>query len=234
MDTCIEKSLQVSSGSIPVRRVILVDDSGSMLTEDMDGTRIAAACEAMNVLIDETSHRYRQDEIGIVRFSNRAAVIHPLINIEEGTSSLKNSLTRFGQGGSTNMTAGLELAGGLLKGFPTRNILLGRVIGWFGKILGTTADENPQDNRQWHIILLSDGYNTCPKSPLGIADFLKSEGIVIDCIGIGNHPSKVDEKLLRNIASRDEQGRPRYSFIGDKGNLIRKFEQLTNRLRQVE
>ena len=53
----------------------------------------------------------------------------------------------------------------------------------------------------------------------------------IDCVGIGGDPSAVNEVDLRTIASRHADGvTPRYAFIGDKGGLIKKFEELAGRI----
>ena len=41
----------------------------------------------------------------------------------------------------------------------------------------------------------------------------------------------MDEKVLKAIASKDSRtGKPRYVFIGDKADLIAKFEQLAGRI----
>ena len=41
----------------------------------------------------------------------------------------------------------------------------------------------------------------------------------------------MDEDTLRAIASSREDGvTPRYAFIGDKGGLIKKFEELAGRI----
>ena len=60
---------------------------------------------------------------------------------------------------------------------------------------------------------------------------MKQSGVTIDCVGIGGEPSDVDEPLLRAIASFHADGvTPRYAFIGDKSNLIEKFEELAGRI----
>ena len=62
---------------------------------------------------------------------------------------------------------------------------------------------------------------------------LKPSGVEIDCVGIGGTRNDVDEQLLQSIASRDSTGRPRYWYIGDRVQLIQKFEHLANGLRAV-
>lgn len=58
-------------------------------------------------------------------------------------------------------------------------------------------------------------------------------GVIIECIGIAGTRKEVDEELLKQIASVDEHGRPRYCFISDTLNLIRKYESMVRHIRAV-
>ena len=75
------------------------------------------------------------------------------------------------------------------------------------------------------IVLLTDGEGG---DPLAMADELKSRGVVIDCIGIGPEPSKVNESLLRQVASVI-QGQCRYRFIKDSRTLIQHYTMLAGK-----
>jgi hypothetical protein len=55
--------------------------------------------------------------------------------------------------------------------------------------------------------------------------------VIIDCIGIGGSPKDVDEKLLKEIASRNHDGSIRYCFIGDQQQLLRKYENLAHHIK---
>ena len=86
-------------------------------------------------------------------------------------------------------------------------------------------------NHRGRIVLLTDGYHNTGRDPLPIAKELKGAGVCIDCIGIGGEPSDVDEDLLKAIASTHADGvTPRYAFIGDKADLIQRFEELAGRI----
>lgn len=75
------------------------------------------------------------------------------------------------------------------------------------------------------IVLLTDGHGG---EPLRTAEDLKSRGVVIDVIGVGSNPSRVDEKLLRKVASVIE-GETRYRFIKDQQTLVGHYTQLANK-----
>ena len=70
-----------------------------------------------------------------------------------------------------------------------------------------------------------------PSLPYDAFKDLKKAGVCIDCVGIGGKPTDVDEGLLKAVASRHPDGvTPRYAFIGDKSDLIEKFEALAGRI----
>jgi hypothetical protein len=104
-----------------------------------------------------------------------------------------------------------------------------------GSSAGASSVSNMVQDRPRRIILLSDGGQNGEIEPLPIAEKLKQNGVEINCIGIsGPEKEYLDEDLLMAIASRDQNGRPRYWFIGDRVALIRKFENLANSLRCIE
>lgn len=78
--------------------------------------------------------------------------------------------------------------------------------------------------------MLTDGEHLGDGNPVNIAKRLKSIGVTIDCIGIGGSPDDVDERLLRQIASRDADGSIRYCFIGDQEQLIQKYQTLAHHI----
>ena len=75
------------------------------------------------------------------------------------------------------------------------------------------------------VVLLTDGHQNHDVSPREVANRLLNAGVRIDCIGIGNVPNDVDEKLLCEIASRDENG-ARYRFISARAELVEHFRKL--------
>ena len=79
--------------------------------------------------------------------------------------------------------------------------------------------------------MLTDGEHLGDENPVTIAARLKKAGVIIDCIGIGGSPKDVDEKLLKQIASRNPDRSIRYCFIGDQQELIRKYQSLAQHIR---
>ncbi len=231
-----EMSHRVGKDGQIERTVIVIDYSGSMLITDWKPSRIAGACEATVALIREKRRLYGSDEVGIVRFNSDAMVIHPPGPVAENALSLEASLQELGESGATNMTAGLHMARTVLFGLRASNVTMGRAVGWLARALFDSPSNPavPAGKVLPRIILLSDGHNTSSRSPRKLARTLKEEGTIIDCIGIGGNPKEVDADLLRDIASTDEQGQPRYCFIGDKHRLIKKFEDLAKRLRRAD
>lgn len=63
-----------------------------------------------------------------------------------------------------------------------------------------------------------------------VANTLKKGGAVIETIGVGHHPSEVDESTLRRIASTLD-GRILYRFLSDADDLVHYFRtDVANRL----
>ena len=77
------------------------------------------------------------------------------------------------------------------------------------------------------VVLLSDGEDQANQDPWGAAKQLKAAGNhIVHTIGIAPTPDKVDEKLLRAIASTGAQGEPLYRFIWDRDSLIEHYGPL--------
>ncbi|NIA31634.1 MAG: VWA domain-containing protein [Actinobacteria bacterium] len=83
------------------------------------------------------------------------------------------------------------------------------------------------------IILLTDGEHLGDENPIHIAIRLKKAGVIIDCIGIGGSPKDVDERLLKQIASRNSDDSIRYCFVGDQQKLLRKYQTLAHHIRAI-
>ena len=81
------------------------------------------------------------------------------------------------------------------------------------------------DNAVRRIVMLTDGHGG---DPLQTAEELKAAGVIIDVVGIGPNPRKVNEKLLKQLASVVE-GELRYRFIKDHRTLVQHYTQLANK-----
>ena len=221
--------------------MILIDLSPSMDDDDWKPTRKAGAIKANIELIKAKARCHPSDMIGIIGFAGAARVLHDPVCLSGGIKSLQKALKNpSGCRGGTNFTAALELAQERFLGRKT-----GHTSNFISRMLAellyeadtpvTRRTKQHQNNGKdlKRIILLTDGEHNQGGSPLNVASGLKNAGVVIDCIGIGGSPQDVDEKLLKQIASRNPDGSIRYCFIGDQQQLLRKYETLAHHIRPV-
>ena len=204
------------------RLVIAIDASPSMENEDWSPSRLIAAIEAAIALIMRKCQIAPDDCVGVVAYASSAWWVAKPIAVGHGQDRLCRVLRKISTGCSTNITAALATAGQSLLP-PKRRPLLDR-------LLPPSAPAESVEETQ-RIILLTDGDFNAGGNPKNTARQLKDAGVSIDCVGIGGSPSDVNEDPLRSIASAQADGvTPRYAFIGDKQNLIEKFEQLAGRI----
>ena len=226
-----EKDTSVAVHSEKV--VLIFDRSGSMSEEDYYPTRLDGVKRAGEAFIDAKLMQYSNDELAIVSFGDSARIEHHIIGLKDGSGSLKRALRLIDISGGTNVTSGLELAEKELRMRGAKRL---RPSGGFfscvsNMLYGVPGPEDAGNSAARRAVLLTDGHHNRGKSPRGISRRMKDAGIVIECIGIGGSPGDVDEKLLRDIASKDQSGGPRYWFISDSAQLTKKYEQLAGRLR---
>lgn len=203
------------------RLILAIDTSPSMEETDWAPTRLAAAQKAALALIAQKRRTAPLDEVGIVSYDWDATIECAPVTVGPHECNLKHALRRMKIGSATNISAALEEAKSLL--------LPGGVRTRLSQLVGRSIP--PQTDRVHRVVLLTDGHTNHGPNPKQIATRMKRAGVCIDCIGIGGHPSAVDEGLLKVLASRDAQtGKPRYAFIADKDQLIAKFEELAGRV----
>lgn len=203
------------------RLVIAIDASYSMEQDDWKPTRLDAAKEATAALIERKRCIAPEDEIAILSYAGNAKILCRAVTVQSETPRLFQALGNIELGGSTNITAGLEAS--------QRSLKLSKRRTFVERLLYDSAEET--EDRCSRILLLTDGGHNEGRSPRSLASKLKNAGVCIDCIGIGGSPADVDEELLKQIASLQPDGvTPRYAFIGDKSDLIAKFEQLAGRI----
>ena len=82
-------------------------------------------------------------------------------------------------------------------------------------------------NARRRVVLLTDGHSS--DNSIQLARMMKEQGVQIDCIGVGNDPTEVNEEELRQIASIDNNGKPRYWFIRSSAALVERVEALALR-----
>ena len=217
--------------------VTLIDLSPSMDFTDYEPSRLHGAILANTKLIQRKAQCHPDDRMGIIGFWGRAVLLHAMVHLNKGLHSLCRALNAPQGGESTNFTAAFKLAEKCL--FPQTFQMNGGFLSWmfspFFQELdvdrSTTSNSSPGLKR---IILLTDGDHNQGPSPLTVVAGLKQKGVVIDCIGIGGSPEDVDEKLLKQIASPDHNGMPRYCFINDTDELIRKYQSMAHHIQTVQ
>ena len=212
----------------------LIDLSPSMDNDDWKPSRKAGAIAANEELIANKLKYHPEDQVGIIGFSGYAELLHPPVCLGKGDNGLREALRRAAGSGGTNFTAALELAETYFFSIPVKshdNSLLGAL----SKIFIEPDVSKPASVRNRHslnrIIMLTDGEHNQESSPLTIAARLKKAGVIIDCIGIGGSPEKVDEELLKQIASANPDGSIRYCFIGDQQQLLKEYQTLARHIR---
>ncbi len=204
------------------RLVLAIDASPSMHDTDWPPSRLQAATEAAIALVKRKTQIAPHDEVGALAYANSSWwLAHPDV-VGKYQNRTCRSIKRISTSGATNITSALLRAKPVLLERRSRS-LLDRLI-----FPGTATESAKVIPR---IILLTDGHHNDDSDPLPAARDLKEAGVCIDCIGIGGSPNDVDEDLLKEIASKHADGvTPRYAFIGDKSELIQKFEELAGRI----
>jgi Mg-chelatase subunit ChlD len=180
--------------------VFVVDVSGSMEMAYHGGmTKLDGAKRANVSMVLNKGQIDPNDEIGLVSFEDFACRILNLCPIRSHKTQILQAIQSLNIGGGTDINEGLKSA---------------------------------RDTFDWgkngvvrRIVLLTDGQGG---DPLATAEDLKSRGVVIDVIGVGEDPSGVDEKLLRKVASCI-QGEVRYRFIKDQQTLVAHYTRLAGK-----
>lgn len=221
---------------------VLNDFSPSMAATDYHPSRKAGAIEANRRLIEAKAQSFPDDQLGIIVFSGEAAILHKPVPVGSGSQSLCDSLRKnVSLGGGTNFVSALELAERCLLGDQVHE----SPQGVFGRFLSElfiepeadtsqrTRTRNVDGNITRRIIMLTDGEHNGGGDPVKISGRLKNAGVIVECVGIAGSPGQVDEKRLKRIASQDENGHPRYCFVGDTTQLIKKYESMANQIRPV-
>ncbi|VGO23205.1 VWA domain-containing protein [Pontiella sulfatireligans] len=211
--------------------IILIDVSPSMEAPDYPPSRLMAAIAAIIDLLGIKLERHPDDYVGIVKFSGSASIVQSPLPVGSQFEVLKHAaLNGLTVGGYTNIAAGLKCAAEALSHHcPVPDRKGGAIKEFFLGLDRGTAPSDASELKcgiQGHVILLTDGDHNCPGFPRDWGKRLKDAGVVIDCIGIGGSPSQVNECLLRDIASVDESGRPRYRFIDDRDALLMEFHEM--------
>lgn len=226
---------RVNSNERPETLLTLIDLSGSMLDDDIKPSREAAAIKANEEIIRVKSQQHPNDKIGVIGFQSTARLLLPPTHPSQ-IAGLKKATENTGLRGGTDFVTPLELAYSCFFGrtrIAEENSFMKTLSSIFfepgtDRCVSRTSQNDKSVKR---IIMLTDGEHLGDENPVTVASRLKKAGVIIDCIGIGGSPKDVDEKLLKQIASRNPNGSVRYCFIGDKEKLIKKYQSLAQHIR---
>ena len=178
----------------------VIDVSGSMGgVYDSRYNKLEAAIRAYSSMIAQKAQIDPNDRIGVASFNSRARILLSLTPLATGKRQILSTLQSLRHSNGTDQNKGLKAAAELLDW--TRHDVVRR------------------------IVMLTDGHGG---HPLETAEQLKANGVVIDVIGVGDNPTKVNEQLLRQVASVIE-GESRYRFIKDQQTLVAHYTALANK-----
>lgn len=183
-----------SASASPIDVILAVDTSGSMASPigESDQTKLEAAQTAVAAFIDLLD--FSSEQVGLVSFADDAKLEYPL-TID--ANNLKNTLSLLMADGATRID---------LAFFVSRDELIG--------------PRHNQDSAQ-ALILLSDGRptGTSEDEVLAAADLVKSTGIIVYTIGLGQDTNEV---LMQEIASSPLH----YYFAPSTDDLTTIYEQI--------
>lgn len=200
---------RLPSNPTAIDTVCLIDASPSMREPDYPPSRFAAALDAATALIAQKARHRPRDRVAIALFSGSSWIAVSLRPV----GALAGALPKLEPSGyGTDIHAALRTAAVHLDiaTQPPRAHLFRR------------PDPPHQRPTPGHLVLLSDGEHNRDSQPAQLADVIKAQNCLIECVGIGDRAA-VNEALLKRIASNGPDGRPRYRFIGDRATLIDDF-----------
>jgi len=219
--------------------LLVIDVSISMDEQDWRPSRLRGAKDACIAFVERKVQLRPKDSVGIISFASSARLEHVPAPVGVNLDRLKATVNRLHTAECTNIGAALRKAEDAFNGGTSiHNLIADKgFLAWLFPSNAASSNScraSADPNQLRRIVLLSDGGHNGSIDPIPAARRLLSSGVEVDCIGIGGSNADVDEGLLKEIASRDEQGRPRYWFIGDRTGLIRKFEHLASSLRCID
>lgn len=196
-----QRTLRTSDQPSAEATVIAIDVSGSMDEPYTGAANKLAAAEAAAITFIVTKASISSgDHIGLVSFDEHASELCPCRPVTEHRKDLIRTVQGLRIGGGTDIAAPLNQARAMLAFAPA--------------------------HMQRRIVLITDGHGG---QPLEIARGMQNEGVVVDVIGIGDTPDRVNESLLRRVASVVD-GQSRYVFIRDLRALVQHTTSISRRV----
>jgi len=207
----------------PIFTFFVIDVSGSMSSDDYPPTRVGAAGDASLAFLRESAARGGADhQAGVVTFNTRGRLALPPTDIRR-IGAFESVFDELDGDGGTDFSAGLREVRAALD--------CGGGAGLMGRLLAKVKPAAVDPSVVRHVVFLSDGHSFAKSSAKSTAKELREAGVILETVGIGGSPEDVDERLLKAMASKDEQGEPRYRFIGDRQALLVEFKAKAARLK---
>ncbi len=194
-DLSVDMSNDVNNVS-KVSTVLIFDASGSMSQQITGGPRIDVAKNAVadyveslddDVSISVVAYGHKGDNTQSGKRESCAGVEEIYYMGSANDSIITTKVNKLNPNGWTPITAALQKA---------------------EKILSKT------DSKTKHILLLSDGKETCDADPVAYAKELKAKGITIDVIGLG-----VDNKTKIQLNNISISGGGEYLSVNSENDL---------------
>jgi Ca-activated chloride channel family protein len=180
--------------------ILAFDMSNSMIADDIEPSRAAAAKDAARAFVAEQPSTIK---IGIVTFSSTASVVQPPTDVK---SDVLAAIKRLSPGGGTSLGRAILTSLEAIAGEPVPLDLDALAEGGDPgnvEFLGSSA-----------VLLLSDGENTAALDPRAASDVAAEAGVRLFPIGVGSESgavvevdgfhvaTRLDEPLLRELAQR--------------------------------
>jgi Ca-activated chloride channel family protein len=193
--------------------ILAFDVSTSMAATDVTPTRMEAAKAAARRFVERQPTTIR---IGVVAFGESGIVTQVPTTTQ---SDVVAAIDRLTPAGGTALGRGIQTSLSAIAGKPVQLDESGGSVEAQGQDIGYYNSAA--------VIMLSDGENTVPPSPIDVAELASAAGVKVYPIGLGNPEGTVltvdgfqiatalDEQLLRQIADTtggqyfaapDEQG----------------------------
>ncbi len=180
--------------------VLAFDMSNSMIADDLQPSRAAAAKKAARAFVAEQPSSIK---IGVVAFSSAALVVQPPTDVKD---DVLDAIKRLSPEGGTSIGRAILESLDAIAGEPL--VLDPEALAEGGdpgnvEFLGSSA-----------VVLLTDGENTSQLDPRQVAEVAAEAGVRLFPIGIGseegavvevegfNVATRLDEPLLRQLAKR--------------------------------
>ena len=195
----------LSGESIPHDTICVNDISGSMSYADCKPSRLEASKIAAKKFVSKRAVISTSDRIAVVSFNTKARIVLPFTGVTE-LSSINSAIDSLKIWGGTDIDKGLKAAAEIFTDDPIANFAARRLK---------------------RILLLTDG---CGGNPINISKALKDADVLIEAIGIGGDRSKVNEELLKKVATTDADGFTHYWFFTDTDSLIKQYENIATGL----